>query len=194
MIDQSSILKAIIGDRLVQALTAIVFLFGIATEAVVLYGQSREAAIKTEIAINAEKLNRAQADKTAAEAEKAAAVAIIADIRQKAEARYKTQQAIVETAIAKYAERMKRAEADKLQAEAASEIEIAKNSEVQQRAEAQKAEMEGLKASADAAISQWVSNCQIANGASAATAYNCNVALYDTLIGGGALAGNPFRH
>ena len=183
MINKSSTLKTIIGDRLVQALTAIVFLIGIATEGVVLYGQSREAAIKTEIAINAEKLNRAQADKTAAEAEKADALAINAQIRQKAEARYKTLQAIVETAIAKYAERMKRAEADKLQAEAASEIEIAKNSEVQQRAEAQKAEMEGLKASADAAMSEWVSNCQIAQGAGAGKLVDCKVDLTEALLG-----------
>ena len=88
---------------------------------------------------------------------------------------------------------MKRAEADKLQAEAASEIEIAKNAEVQQRAEAQKAEMEGLKASAEAALSQWVSNCQIENGASAATAWNCNRALVGTLLGGGTFLGNPLR-
>ena len=46
--------KAIIGTRLFQSLTVVVLVLGIATEVVVLYGQSREAAIKTEIAKNAE--------------------------------------------------------------------------------------------------------------------------------------------
>ena len=164
MIDQPNPLKTIIRDRLIQTLTAITFLFGMTTEAVVLYGQSREAAIKAETAKNAEVLTRAEADKTAALAEKAAALAANAQIKQKAEARYKTQQAIVETATTRYAERMKRAEADKLQAEAASEAEIAKNSEVQQRAEAEKAELEGLEASADAALQQWLANCRAAQG------------------------------
>ena len=53
MLDPPNGFKAIIRDRLIQTLTAIIFLFGIATEAVVLYGQSREAAIKAETAKNA---------------------------------------------------------------------------------------------------------------------------------------------
>ncbi len=163
------------GNRLIQPLTAIFFVLGIATEGVVLYGQSQEAAIKTEIAKNAEILTKAQADKTAAEAVKAEALAINAQIRQKAEARYKTQQAIIETALAKYAERMKRAEADKLQAEAASEAEIAKNSEVQLRAEAEKAELEGLHASANAALQQWLTNCQAAHGGGTGTLADCSM-------------------
>jgi len=70
---------------------------------------------------------------------------------------------------------MKRAEADKLQAEAASEAEIAKNAEVQQRAEAENAELQGLQASADAAIQQWITNCQAAKGGGSGTLVDCSM-------------------
>jgi hypothetical protein len=162
------------GNRPMKVLAVIFVLFGIGIEAVTLYGQTREAAIKKEIADNAEGFNKAQAEKTAAEAVKADALATNARIRREAEKRYKSQEAIIETAIARHAERMKRVEADKLQAEAASEIEIAKNSEVQQRAEAEYAELEGLKASAEAYKQQWLTNCHAAHGGSTGDFVTCS--------------------
>ncbi len=179
----SSILTTITSSKVLIFLTGAAILLGIATEAVVLWGQSQEATIKNQIAINAPLLKEAEAEKTAAETRKNEALAINAKIREKTEAKYKTENAIVETAIAKYAERMKRAEADKLQAEAASETEIAKWSDVQQRAEAKKSEMEGLKASGDAAISQWVSYCQVVQAPGPGAVSDCSSALVDAVLG-----------
>lgn len=175
--------------KVLGVLAVITMLLGVATEAVVLYGQGREAAIKSEIAINAGKrqtaeaqiavqkarierqaainadvLEKAKAAKTSADALAAKAVADNARIRQEAEAKYADQKAVVEQAIARYAERMKRAEADKLQAEADAAQEVAKNSEVKLRAEAEKANLELLKVEADAAVLQWLNNCQAVRG------------------------------
>jgi hypothetical protein len=175
LMEQIKTRLAISNNRLLKILAATFVLFGIMVEALILYGQTKEAAIKKEIARNAEVLAKARAEKTAADAVKADALAKNAQIRQEAEKRYKSQQAIVETAIAKYAERMKRAEADKLQAEAASEIEIAKNAEVQLRAEAEYAELEGLKTSAEAAAQQWITNCQAAHGDSPGSLATCSM-------------------
>lgn len=175
--------------KVLGLLAVIAMLLGVATEAVVLYGQSQEASIKSEIAINAGKrqtaeaqiavqkarierqaaanaelLERAKAAKTSADALAAKALADNARIRQEAEAKYAKQKAVVEEAIARYAERMKRAEADKLQAEADAAQEVAKNSEVKLRAEAEKTNLELLKTEADAAVLQWLNNCQGVRG------------------------------
>jgi hypothetical protein len=171
--------------KVLCVLAVIAMLLGVATEAVVLYGQSQEAVIKAETAVNAGKrqaaearieqqkariaqeaaanaqlLERAKAAKTTAEANAARAVADSAAIKQSADAKYATQIATIERVKATYAERIKRAEADKLQQEALTQKEIADNSDVKLRAEAQALDIEAKIAEAGALRQQWQNNCR----------------------------------
>jgi hypothetical protein len=185
---RSSVVSDFIGTvwgKVLAMVATIMVLLGVGAEAVVLYSQKFEAAIKTEIAVNADKrqaaearveqqkariaqeaatnarlLEQAKAAKATAEAHAAYEVAVTADIRQKAEAKYARQMAIIEKAKATYAERIKRAEADKLQQEALAQKEVADNSDVKLRAEAQALDIEAKITDAGALNSQWRNNCQ----------------------------------
>ena len=185
---RSSVVSDFIGTvwgKVLALVATMMVLLGIGAEAVVLYSQKLEAATKTEIAVNADKrqaaearieqqkariaqeaaanaqlLEKAKAAKTTAEANAARAAADNAAIKQRADAKYATQMANIERAKATYAERTKRAEADKLQQEALTQKEIADNSDVKLRAEAQALDIEAKITDADALCQQWQNNCR----------------------------------
>ena len=193
MSEQPSALKEFASStwaKVLGVLTVITMLLGVATEAVVLYGQSQEAAVKSEIAINAGKRQTAEAQIAVQKARIERQAAVNADAPGKSQGRQEqrrcarregrrrqrpnqTRERKLNTRhkrqswskpSRRYAERMKRAEADKLQAEADAAQEVAKNSEVKLRAEAEKANLESLKTEADAAVMQWLNNCQAVRG------------------------------
>jgi cell division protein FtsX len=181
-------------------LTVLMVVLGAATAAVTLYGQSQTAAVKAEIARNAnlrqeaEKdiaaqkarietqaaenatlLEKAKAEKATADAAAAKALADNAKVKQEAENKLASQKAIVEAAIAKYAERTKRAEADKKTAEAVTAQEVAKNSEVKFKAEAEKAELEALETEHMGNMNQWINNCADARGGGSQQIVACSM-------------------
>jgi hypothetical protein len=186
--------------KVLGVLTVIMLVVGVATEAVVLYGQSQIATVKTEIARNANErqdaekaiaaqkariekeaaenatlLEQAKAAKATAEAAAAQALADNARVKQAAETKFAAQKAVVEAAISKYSERTRRAEADKQVAEAVTAQEVAKNSADKFQAEADKATLGALQTEHSANIAQWLNNCAAARGsfADCSTLWNC---------------------
>lgn len=167
-------LASIISTRALLILTAIAAALGVGTLVVTTYGNSQEAATKTEIAKNADALKAAEAHKAAADAKLAQALADNAKVRQAAEAKFAQQRAIVDQAVARYAERMKKAEADKLAAEATAAQEVAKNSEVKLQAEADAATLDALRTEHEANINVWLNNCAASLGGRSGDLVTCS--------------------